>query len=430
MLAHMLASLVVLVALAADAGVEAVPPDWYPDGAPIGSPASAQALFDASQPGPPGTPVGLACEVRAPDGFAWSSVELSTQGFAHPMPSYAHFVFVPFVVTGPTQFKIFQSNLPPGQAAASETMFAMVTAGASLLRLIPSLATTLTLPAGAAKASLKGFSAECRVIGQQSVDAAVSTLRKSRPACTDLSCLGEEVSLLGPADASVRAQAARLATATALKEQRRIDAQRLQAHQWLAVATTNLSGLTLEAVTRCGPTCARMTLVSTAPVLVDLPEYESGFDAAGRAVKWSLDAKVTQRRLQPGQRVTVDANLRLDEGHPPIVFPVVVQVPARWYARTPGEVKGKTDLYRFGAPSPCTGDQGTLSVQWTSSTWQNEPLEYIFADGSTRMFMMPMEFKLVDGLRQGTANFTWPKGCPALVGVRGDAGDPVFFALP
>lgn len=318
-----------------------LPLGWYLEGGAMRTTLASGPLFDDSAQGPRGEPVGTACVLTTPASFPLARAALSTGDVTFRV--LGDYVFyVPVLLHKPVRVTVWRNNAA-GKDPVGEVLLGVLTLGLSTLRLAPSVAITVQAPAKG-RGAAGGFSVECRTVGRESVERAM-TLKE----CATLSCLAEQVALLGPHDEALQARAQAL-----------VDQNLQTVHDWRAAATWQLRSFEILSSARCGAQCVKLTVRNTSPVAQRFPRYDDALDANGRHVQ-VIDDVFTS--VDPGEtravKLSLDLRETLNGGTPR--FPVVMRIEKDTWAHAPGAFTEAGIEYRFGAPR-CKGTRLTMPV--------------------------------------------------------------------
>lgn len=379
-----------------------VPADWFLDDGDLDSSAFARTLFAASEAGPAGVPVGLACEVTTPATFYLARLELRAKGVPWPVIATDTFVYVPVVPAGPPRVGVWRDNTHD-KDVVGEVILGVMTLGLSVLRLNPTHVATLT-PGG------KGaFRLACRTVGEASVEAVLASPQWAER-CKARACHRDEAALRGPTHPEVRAHV-----------QAAWDASAVKAAQWRRDARWALSSLAVTAVTHCGPRCVRLTLRNDAPAAQALFFGSEGLDANGDGVHFDFDGFPDP--LPAGATKTYRASVRRlrEDGAPE--FPVVLRTnDDLWFERVPGTIVRGGTAFTFGEQR-CA--DGTVSIAFSGP---HDTRSYVtpdfgvLEDGTTSHLRLPFFSD------EGDASMSTSK-CQRLVAVGGRA-PAAFILLP
>lgn len=405
--------------LAGDVPRGVVPPKWYLEDDGLQSADASETLFDASKGGPHGPVVGTACQLTSPDTFHLSHITLTPKEAPWRVYSGTETAYLPIVLRAPPRLAIWRDETHD-KDVVGEIVFGFISAGISLLRLTPTYITTVS-PPPRGKARSGNFSAECRAVGQDTVDAVVAAAQQKRTSvCDALSCLRDDVALLGPDHPSVveRAQAI-------------VDAGAREAAQWRSLAKWKHRSYEVLDVTHCGPTCVKVTIKNTAVVPHPPPHFDDGLDALGRPVELLVDFS---DRIAPGKTRVLRLTVSLDFRHErPATFPVVLRSRDDfWSHPVPGTFTEDQVEYDFQPTGTCDGDYATAQIRAHKlGDPRKEPDVAWLSNGDDSHLVMPFPSwgkPWVDGEARAYAG--GGKTCPHITAISGRLTDWHSVLLP
>jgi hypothetical protein len=266
--------------------------------------AEGARLFDA--PSLEGTTAGIACSLTSKVPLAYSRLRLASS---------------PWLIDGravtfaPVQAKPERLVLTPFFSNAAdkdpvlETLFAAMTLGASLVRLVPEQARDLAVALDGPppwRGATGKVAATCRPVTQAQVDGIAGPVLSTLDRCADFTCVAHAAALVGPWDTRVEAAARRVARARAAEIAERF-----------ATAGHQPVSATVLRVTRCGARCAALAVRNDLPVAVGFDVSEA-MDHEGNTFPVAI-----QTELPPASTTVVRVEL---PGVEPIAWPVLVQV--------------------------------------------------------------------------------------------------------
>jgi len=257
---------------AADAHAK-LPATWYLEGGELRTTRATVQLFNESLGGPRGAPSGTACSLTVPGSFPLAHGEISSREM--PFTVIGHDIFyVPMILKKPVTVAIWRNNAH-GKDVVGEVMLGIMTLGLSTLRLVPTRAASVSAPPNG-RASSGGFTLDCRVVGLDSVNAAL-TQSTGKP-CDTLACVAQDVSLLGPTRPELVERAQAIA-----------DNNLRLANDWRRRATWNLRSFEILSSSHCGSTCVNLTVRNTSERALPFFRIEEALDANGQRV-WASDS--------------------------------------------------------------------------------------------------------------------------------------------
>lgn len=394
-----------------------VPARWFLDDATLQTTTAGDALFDASSDGPRGEVVGTACRLTAPASFHLARIEVRARGLPWRVSSYSETAYVPRALEGAPTISIWRDETHD-KNAVEEIVLGVLSAGLSLLRLSPTLITTVA-PPPRGRARSGAFSVECRAVGRQSVEAALAAHSKAE-GCDGLSCLRDEAALLGPEDPRVVSQAQAI-----------VDARAREAAAWRSHATWKLRSLELVAVKHCGSTCVVVTLKNVSPVARPVPRFDGALDVAGRGVTVFFDPVDD---LEPGEVRKVRATVALDaQLTMPAAFPVVLRTADDfWVHPVPAAFTEDRVEYDFRPTGTCDGSSATAAVTVRRlTTERHEPSSAWLSSGERTSLSMPFGADHEPWTRgEARAWSADPKKCPTITAVSGRVPGWQYVVLP
>jgi hypothetical protein len=311
-----------------------------------------------------GAIAGVACQVTSKTPLAYSRLRLASP---------------PWLVDGkavtyaPVQAKPERVVLTPFLSNVAnkdpilEAMFATVTLGASLVRLIPDQARDVTVDFSGPppwRGASNGLEASCRPVSRVQVDAVATEVSAGLDRCTELRCVARGAALLGPWDSRVEAAARRV---NGDLEARVAERFATAGHQPVSVTVLDTK--------RCGPRCAALVVRNDLPVTVDF-DISGAVDRAGNSffvggrTELAPSSTTVVRSDVPGE-VAISWPLLLDVNEETVTLAIPSQRQVRdWYVA-------------FGAPT------------WAAGRWE-----------------LPAEVEAFGGMGPTSLDVLWRTGVP------------------
>ncbi|MFT3708436.1 MAG: hypothetical protein QM817_12355 [Archangium sp.] len=352
-----------------------IPEDWFIDTWTLESTSSSEFLFDASAKGPQGPVVGTACQLTSPATFHLARIELAAKGLKWSVSTGGETAYLPLVLKTPPLLEVWRDETHD-KDVVGEIVLGVISAGLSLLRLTPTHVATLRPPLRG-KTKLGSFSAECRAVGRDSLDAALES-RKKATACASLSCLRDDAAFFGPEDPGVIAKAQAI-----------VDASAREAAEWRSQATWKHRSFEIVAVKRCGSTCAAVTFKNTSTTPRDIPSFDDALDAQGRETRVLWDfAGVVKPGATRTVRATVALNPTLTQA---ATFPIAMRMnDDEWSHRVPAVFIEDLVEYDIKPTGKCERGYATATVTARKlGDPKSEPDAALLSNGEGGHFSMP-----------------------------------------
>ncbi len=308
---------------------------------------------------------GLACQLSSKTPLAYTRLRL---------PSAPWLVDGKTVTYAPLQTRPDKVVLTPffsnvaNKDPVFETLFAAMTMGASLVRLIPDQAHDVTVVLSGPPpwhGAGGGVEATCRPVTREQVDALANDLVAGLEHCTERRCVARGAALLGPWDPRVEVNARRIS-----------GEQEARLAERFADAGRQPTSLTVLDARRCGTRCVALTVRNDLPVPVDLL-ISGGVDRAG-----TIFFLGSERSLRPSGTTVVRIDvlgdgkivwpllLDVDEGTVTLPLPAQAQV-RDWYVELGAPTRVGT-RWQVSAAVEAFGPSGptTLDVLWRTGAPQ------------------------------------------------------------
>jgi hypothetical protein len=380
-----------------------LPATWYLEAGDLRTTRATAQLFDESLGGPRGAPSGTACSLTVPGNFPLAHGEISSRELAFTVIGHDIF-YVPVVLKKPVTVAIWRNNAK-GKDVVGEVMLGIMTLGLSTLRLVPTRAAWVSAPPNG-RGTSGGFTLDCRVVGLDSVNAAVAP--KNGKPCDTLACVAQDVSLLGPTRQELVEQAQRIA-----------DKNLRMASEWRARATWNLRSFEILSASHCGSTCVNLTVRNTSERALRFPQIDEALDANGRRV-WVSDS--TTGDIGAGETRVVKLSLSPSEfSDRGPTFPIVMRVQKdTWVHRVPGAFTEDGIEYRFTSAARCENGKALLHVTMRCLSGHNSTIDSLHLP-----WCMGNSFIDDDAWAWGDSS----KPCPAIESVTGASTAPTYILI-